>query len=391
MPAERCPNCDAPLASSSVQRWGRKVLVLAATVTLMACYGAVDIPSPSCTTDPSFCPCDGDCDEEVDCNDGIDNDADGFIDCDDGACSEECPHETVCDDGFDDDGDGAVDCNDTDCDCSPEFCWDGVDNDLDGAIDCMDTSDCDCSSEESCTNAFDDDHDGVTDCKDADCACTTEVDCDDDFDDDDDTLLDCADPDCAAACVTELQCHNGFDDDGDGLTDCDDEECAAACVGCGDGGIGFDEECDDGANIDGDGCSSSCALEYEIFCALLPELQLGATQGDTQLGTRAIAGSCFDQDNVGPEQSFGFVAPAAGTLYLTLDPTSYSDMGLRVILGCGETASELACANEGSSYITEHLELLLPSGTAITITVLARGWGRDDSYTLLANFVPTEG
>ncbi|MEZ4398611.1 MAG: M4 family metallopeptidase [Kofleriaceae bacterium] len=57
--------------------------------------------------------------------------------------------ETVCDDGVDNDGDGAIDCADSDCAGAPAcqgpttetVCDDGVDNDGDGAIDCAD-SDC---------------------------------------------------------------------------------------------------------------------------------------------------------------------------------------------------------------------------------------------------------
>ncbi len=56
------------------------------------------------------------------CDDGIDNDVDGAIDCDDEDCSLTfaCSHETVCDDGLDDDDDGLVDCRDPDCGCAGE-------------------------------------------------------------------------------------------------------------------------------------------------------------------------------------------------------------------------------------------------------------------------------
>ena len=67
--------------------------------------------------------------EEVVCDDGIDNDFDGDIDCDDLDC-----------DGIDGDGDGAElcdgDCDDTDADTypgAPEIC-DGLDNNCNGAV-----------------------------------------------------------------------------------------------------------------------------------------------------------------------------------------------------------------------------------------------------------------
>ena len=60
------------------------------------------------------------------CTDGVDNDEDGFIDCDDQDCSiyDECSSETVreegtvegdCADGIDNDNDGFIDCEDMGC------------------------------------------------------------------------------------------------------------------------------------------------------------------------------------------------------------------------------------------------------------------------------------
>jgi hypothetical protein len=52
------------------------------------------------------------------CRNGIDDDGDGAIDCDDGACAGEQACEVVAEDCFnviDDDGDGAADCGDADC------------------------------------------------------------------------------------------------------------------------------------------------------------------------------------------------------------------------------------------------------------------------------------
>ena len=74
---------------------------------------------------------------EISCNDGVDNDGDGLIDCDDPECfGQDCPE--VCDDEQDNDGDGWVDCADTDCPPCLEICDNGLDDDGDGLIDCDD-------------------------------------------------------------------------------------------------------------------------------------------------------------------------------------------------------------------------------------------------------------
>ncbi|MEZ4435964.1 MAG: MopE-related protein [bacterium] len=74
--------------------------------------------------------------------DGVDDDCDGATD-EEGACFE--PVEVSCQDGIDNDEDGFVDCRDFDCDDLPECadeveqnCRDGIDNDGDGFVDCED-------------------------------------------------------------------------------------------------------------------------------------------------------------------------------------------------------------------------------------------------------------
>jgi len=60
--------------------------------------------------------CGGESDPEANCRDGVDNDGDGLIDCDDEDCvtTSVCP-EVDCEDGVDNDGDGLIDCDDEDC------------------------------------------------------------------------------------------------------------------------------------------------------------------------------------------------------------------------------------------------------------------------------------
>lgn len=92
------------------------------------------------------------------CDNGIDDDENGFADCDDFACTTDPACEgnlDTCSDGLDNDGDQYTDCEDFDClqncttatlcgaaEATVAACSDGVDNDLDGFTDC---DDFDCS------------------------------------------------------------------------------------------------------------------------------------------------------------------------------------------------------------------------------------------------------
>jgi len=58
--------------------------------------------------------CEGPVVGEQECDDGIDGDGDGKVDCMDDDCLSSCS-EKVCDDGIDDDFDGKVDCDDSNC------------------------------------------------------------------------------------------------------------------------------------------------------------------------------------------------------------------------------------------------------------------------------------
>jgi hypothetical protein len=147
--------------------------------------------------------------EESHCNDGVDNDGDGYTDCVDPGCRDilPCSDTEYCTDEVDNDGDGRTDCADHDCDQHP---------------DCVEV-------EQQCADAVDNDDDGFTDCEDFDCEgdqnCLSEI-CDNQMDDDDDGQTDCVDSDCESdpACLAEV-CNDGIDNDGDGYADCDDLEC----------------------------------------------------------------------------------------------------------------------------------------------------------------------
>lgn len=184
-------------------------------------------------------------------------------------------------------------CSGPDC---GEICDDGVDNERDGAIDCADSE---CASLEGCTPAtggaggtggtmtggvggvatggvatggygvggtaygipyemdcgdtFDNDYDGSVDCADSDCLSSTFCsapsygvpmieDCTVAGDEDLDGLADCADPDCVPLCgsadyaVPFELCGSTGDEDADGLADCADPDCFSDIICTGAGG-----------------------------------------------------------------------------------------------------------------------------------------------------------
>jgi hypothetical protein len=116
----------------------------------------------------------GDCDD----NDAAKNpDADEVCDQQDQDCDGNADEgfvcgESSCDDGLDEDGDGLIDCADPDCDgACPETCSDKRDNDKNGATDCADRpcwSDPACV-EPDCGDGTDNEQDGLVDCDDPDC------------------------------------------------------------------------------------------------------------------------------------------------------------------------------------------------------------------------------
>ncbi len=186
----------------------------------------------------------GECSET--CDDLVDNDGDGLVDCADEDCADEaaCLGESQtgsCSDGVDNDGNGWIDCNDPQCrgDSScrgPENCSDGIDNNGDGDVDCDDslcTLGSICLGFEVCNDGTDNDGDGDVDCADEDCSesvrCANPEICDDGTDNDGDGLVDCDDSECRrhVACSEPEICDDGQDNDLDQTVDCLDPDCSA--------------------------------------------------------------------------------------------------------------------------------------------------------------------
>ena len=186
-------------------------------------------------------PHDGDTPVVEDCNNGVDDDGDGYIDCDDLDCS----NNSDC--GGSDDGSCAVyGCvgytPENSCQCN-SLCVDFDNCCIDYEAVCGDVE----PSTEDCTNGIDDDGDGFVDCDDWNCdgtigdadpACEgsgSGEDCGNGLDDDGDGYIDCNDFDCDddLSCI-ETDCSDNLDNDQDGYVDCDDFDCEGnpECFSC---------------------------------------------------------------------------------------------------------------------------------------------------------------
>ncbi len=293
-------------------------------------------------------------------------------------CSTTCIRDTSgctetaenCTNGVDDDGDLAVDCNDLDCSSdpacggSPENCTNGVDDDQDGLIDCDDQVDCNSdpscqtTGAEICDNGIDDDGMFGCDCQDffsclLDIGCllapSAETNCTDGADDDLDCLVDCDDDDCDSdpACSGPVEiCDNSVDDDSDGDVDCDDSDCAghASCpvctpvttIACGDnlsgntsGGINSLEDWDIWCS---GGYLSSGPEAYYVFTPTTSgsvdiQLDINGSGNDLELllvgelsGDCAPSGACLSiSQTTGNPESITFDATAGTTYYIIID------------------------------------------------------------------------
>lgn len=203
------------------------------------------------------------------CNNGVDDDCDGILDCRD-VCEpaslcrcEPREREDQCGDGLDQDCDGQTDCADLDCISAP-------------ACEPMRIPTCGISEgADECGNGDDDDCDGRADCDDADCraACggcgvdppATELRCDDGIDDDCDYTVDCRDFDCAVPGF-EVMCTDAVDNDCDHRVDCDDPNCrgVGSCPLCTVAERGLD--C---ANMLDDDCDGLVDLEDTDDCMVI--------------------------------------------------------------------------------------------------------------------------
>lgn len=203
-----------------------------------------------------------------------------------------------CDNGVDDDGDGDVDCRDDDC---PFSNYGEPTSVCDERRSCaMPSPDTDC-----CANGVDDDEDGESDCVDQQCSgapgCTPELVCDDGLDDDADLRVDCADADCryAEPCFDatpgETVCDDAVDDDGDELVDCGDPDCVypgSACFGPYE--VAYLGECVDGLDNDADGRSDCADVDCRRDAFTCPDVESNCVDGRDDDFDEAV--DCGDPD-----------------------------------------------------------------------------------------------
>ncbi len=306
----------------------------------------------------AFVACGGAADGEV-CDNGSDDDADGFADCEDQDCDTSCREQ--CGNGADDDGDGLVDCSDPQCSAGCfEDCFNGKDDDDDGHADCEDSS-CSALCTELCDNGVDDDGDLIVDCWDSSCTGTCDQDGDgyfatafgyDDCDDADDLVnpvspeiyYDGIDNDCNAAT-------DDGDQDGDNspvAEDCDDLDSKTF--------PGAPESCGDQVNNDCDGAPASREACFgDRDWASADALLLGQSSGDSTGASAAFAGDVNDDGNM----DFLVGAPRRGlqdegAAYLVLGPVvGTMDLGLAAGRFAGaEGSDELGSGLAGGADFT---------------------------------------
>jgi hypothetical protein len=317
--------------------------------------------------------------------------------------------ESLCDDFLNNDDDGLIDCNDPDCqgtasctpgaavlgdpcaassDCAPavagvnnpaclgelnlgfpggscsNFCEADADCGANGVCAQLDDNNSICL--ESCTvvgdcrAAYDCvDLGGVSAClpnctADADCALTGH--CDVGVDDNN-----------QGSCTQTELCADGVDNDRDGATDCEDQFQDTTC------------------NAD-----LACQLVYAADCALATAAQASNTGDTSGAGSNNFVGSCqlsFGGGG-GQEEIFTFTPGNAGeTGVLTVVLASATDQGVYVRSACADAATELGCADDNLGGENEVLSIpIADAGAEVAIFVDAFLSNEQGPFTLTVSF-----
>ncbi len=371
-------------------------------VWLVVGVGAIATPALACNAPGRLA-------QIEDCKNGIDDDGNGAVDCNDSDCAllPGCAHE-VCGNNIDDDYDGKYDCADPDCGGETACgaggrCGDGMlgpGEICDGTrlggrtcitqgfvagtlacLDCqLDASACTHTQPEICNNSVDDDQDGMIDCTDSDCAHLYLCTCGNHVLDDNeycDGELVPAGMNCVTASMGQfsggtLGCEAG----------CAHLELSGCTHACGDGSVNPGETCDDGNTVAGDGCDATCQVEPAPLCAAAELLAPGTYSSTTDNGTLGFQGSCVGAG--GHERVFSFTPATSGTLEIEL-ASAFTDQGLYLRSTCADASTEIACAPAGNSAT-----LSRPVSAGVPLAVFVDGTAKSAAgpFTLTLTLTP---
>lgn len=150
-------------------------------------------------------------------------------------------------------------------------------------------------------------------------------------------------------------------------------------AGCGDGTRMGAEQCDDGNWTPGDGCDSECVAEVAPLCAAATTLDVGLTEGDFVGAPRSFVGMCAGSFDT-PDRLYRYVAT---TTSLTLAVSSSADVSLYANSGaCPGTMAE-GCVEKHGAGEGESLTLVTTPGEELWLFVeLAAGQPEGATFTL---------
>jgi len=368
----QCPHCDRALDAKVFDSWwGRTAASAVMAVTLMACYGGYgDDLYDDCTSDPSICQDGGTADEN--CFDGVDNDLDGAIDCDDPSCAESCSTAPTCPVSRTIETGAPV-----------ELRFSGTSDDVAGT----------------CVGAGHDDlrYTFVPGQKESGLPGTLRVTWSANGPVGAHVRGECADAASELACATAAPSGVLPISMPSGATPLtlafeavplDTSETSATSVTveleyvvaqCGNGERETSEQCDDGNDVAGDGCSPFCFIEPNYYCAAATPLAVGSHEGDTTDGSHAFSGP----ECAGPERLYAFTPAADGTLALAL--TSSANLRLATFTTCHADAF----VNQTCAALITPLQVAATAQQPVYVVVAGADEGDAGAFTLDVAFTPT--
>lgn len=134
---------------------------------------------------------------------------------------------------------------------------------------------------------------------------------------------------------------------------------------CGDGARVDPEQCDDGNQVGGDGCSAACEAEPDFYCATMPTLSPGEITDYFNALSKSFAGDCAGSlDTV--ERAYRYVATSTS---VTITADSTEELAVYATLGCGAGAVSLGCTDMFGGPGAETLTVPTEPGDELTIFV----------------------